>query len=702
VHRGGQGVVYEAVQRSTRRRVAIKVTREGPFAGVADRARFDREVQILAQLRHSNIVAIHDSGHFAGHDYFVMDFIEGRPLDRYVSETAGRSGAATIRAVAQLFVKVCEGVSAAHLRGVIHRDLKPGNVLVDAGGEPHILDFGLAKHVEHDAAPAANMTVTGQFVGSLPWSSPEQAGVDPVDVRTDVYAIGVMLYEALTGRFPYRTSGPPAQVLEAIREHEPVRPRAIRRDIDDELETIVLRCLAKDRHRRYQSAGELGRDLTHYLRGEPIDAKRDSTLYMLRKTLWRYRLAGSVVVGLVLLITAFAAITALQAARVRRERDRAEHQHLRADRVQRFLQSMFAAASPDATPASDVSVRVLLDDGARRLEAEFAEWPEEAAAIHETLGNTYDDLGHFAEGEYHLRRSLDLRREVLGEAHPLTAQALGQLALSVFNRQDLDRAEALLREAIELGGRVLGGEHADVLELSTELAALLVQIQRLDEAETIARDSLAAYRRMPGPEHPRTGICLWIMGRCALRRGEYDRALALLTEAAAIVKRTAGVGQGAEACTMALADVHERLGHIDAAESLYREVIDARRKRLGDEHPALAWNLSCLARLLLQRRLDPAAAEPLVRQALAIQQSRKGPDHIDTADVQTLLAEILTAQGAHSQAEPLLRESLRIRQRPGVGQEAHASEASAKLADCLEAQSRFDEAREARAAAGNP
>jgi len=344
IHRGGQGIVYSARQSSTGRTVAVKIMREGPFSGSRDRARFEREVQVLAQLQHPNIVGVLDSGTAAGSAYFIMDHVVGLPLDQWVTGLgtehidgpafAGRVTRRGIERIIELFVKVCEAVHAAHLRGIIHRDLKPNNILVDAGGDPHVLDFGLAKvrWPEGEVGEGPSVTATGQFMGSLPWASPEQAAGDSglIDIRTDVYSIGVMLYHSFTGRFPYSVVGSIRDVLGRIAADPPMRPSAVCRGLDDELDTIVLKCLAKERERRYESAGELARDLRHYLANEPIEAKRDSAWYVLRKSLRRYRVPVAVAATMAFLVTASAISLSILYGRqgvllseVKQERDKA-------------------------------------------------------------------------------------------------------------------------------------------------------------------------------------------------------------------------------------------------------------------------------------------------------------------------------------------------------------------------------------------
>ena len=302
--RGGQAVVYKAVHTATKTHVAIKVLLPTLLASARARYYFEREAELIASLEHPNIISIRDSGIIHGQYYFVMQFIEGQPLNRYA-----RTENLSFRERIELFKKVCSAVSYAHQQGIIHRDLKFANILVDKRGEPHILDFGIAKAIglsERDKDKAV-VTMTGQWAGSLSTMSPEQAAGLPnlIDVRTDVYSLGVILYFLLTGQYPYDVTGSTLDVLQNIQKAEPARPRQINRKFDPDVETILLAALAKDPTSRYQSAADLLSDIENWLQGRPIRVRSISTMYLLRKIIARHRYTSTVVALLILIFLGF-------------------------------------------------------------------------------------------------------------------------------------------------------------------------------------------------------------------------------------------------------------------------------------------------------------------------------------------------------------------------------------------------------------
>ena len=335
LRRGGQGIVYSATQLSTNRRVAIKVLLSGAWASRKHLHRFEREIDLIAALQHPHIVRLYDRGLTdQGHPYYVMEFIEGCGLDELMAAPADRAEAtvarygrrlssrASLPQAAQppklrlreslgLFAKVCDAVAYAHQRGIVHRDIKPSNIRIDSQGEPHVLDFGLAKSVRPSlgADRSTEVSLTGEFMGSLPWASPEHTDGAPgkIDVRSDVYSLGVVLYQCLTREFPYAVTLGFRDVLMNIQTAEPARPSSIRPDLDREIETIVLKCLAKQPERRYQSVAELASDIRRYLAGEPIQAKGDSILYRLRKRLRRHRVTVALATALVVVAAVGAA-----------------------------------------------------------------------------------------------------------------------------------------------------------------------------------------------------------------------------------------------------------------------------------------------------------------------------------------------------------------------------------------------------------
>ena len=336
IHRGGQGVVFRARQRATKRIVAIKFMRHGAFATPRERFRFEREVDLASRLNHPDIVTIFDGGIADGQPYCVMEHVDGQPLNAFAPHdgTQWRRSRHSI----ELFERICLAVGYAHSTGVIHRDLKPANILVDSDLSPKVLDFGLAKTLDVEPSDKHHpRTITGEFVGTLAYASPEQVRLDPgvVDTRSDVYSLGVILYEFLTGNFPYEVDGSLVETLNHIAQTEPVRPTASRSDINLDLETIVLKCLAKEPGRRYQNATMLAEDLRRYLDGRPIEARRDSTIYVLQKTLSRHRSFAAGVLGLLLILVMslitvstfyFQAVTQRDAAKAAKQKEKEQRE----------------------------------------------------------------------------------------------------------------------------------------------------------------------------------------------------------------------------------------------------------------------------------------------------------------------------------------------------------------------------------------
>ena len=494
IHRGGQGVVYQAVQLSTRRHVAIKVMHSGPFLGSSGRARFEREVQVLGQLDHPNIVRIHDSGITPdGSCFYVMDYISGKPLDTLMEQ-----GQLPVREALRLFAKICDAVNAAHLKGVIHRDLKPANIRIDKRGEPIVVDFGLAKlavpDLNEDASGSGRlMSMTGQFIGSLPWASPEQAEGSPtnIDVRTDVYSLGVILYQLLTSRFPYEVLGNMRDVLDNIVRAEPARPSTIRRQVNDEVETIVLKALAKQRERRYQSAGELGRDVQRFLEGQPIEAKRDSGWYMLNKTLRRYRLPVALGAGSLVALIAFAVVVTVLYRDAKAARHTAERQTIAAQQAQGAEAQQRQLAEDRLEAAYDLASVMLTDfyDAIRELRGATAA----KQALTEKAVATLDTLEADANGD---------RDRLL-----LIARGRVRLGNLYAGRAEMHRiggpAEGLaLFESAQRITEGLSREHPgwyNALLLRADALAAIAHAQRLArnyEASTVAiEDSIAAFDR---------------------------------------------------------------------------------------------------------------------------------------------------------------------------------------------------------------
>ncbi|MDI1289119.1 MAG: serine/threonine-protein kinase, partial [bacterium] len=438
--RGGQGVVFRARQQSTSRDVAVKVLLAGSLATPGSRRRFEREAELAASLRHPNIVRIFDCGVTPeGTPYLIMELVEGGP---FVTGDHPPD-APTLRSRIAAMLKVVEAVGHAHQRGVLHRDLKPGNIRIDESGEPRVLDFGLAKAIAEAPTEAKTFAVsmTGQLVGSLPWMSPEQLD-DPaaIDTRTDIYSVGVILHQLATAALPYDTSGTLASAIHNIRTVTPPLASALNPAANADLSTIIARCLAKDRERRYPSAAELQADLAAWLAEEPIRARRDSGWYTLRKKASRYRAVAWVGGSSAAALAAAALVSVNAAARASRERDIATAALRRAETVTDVLVKMIV--SPDPTKdGRDVRVIDVLDEASRNADTAFAADAASEVGVRLALSQSYTALGQAEAGLREAERAGTRLDENAAPADRVSVDSSAAAALHELGRQ----AEALPR-----------------------------------------------------------------------------------------------------------------------------------------------------------------------------------------------------------------------------------------------------------------
>lgn len=679
VRRGGQGIVFVGTQVSTRRRVAIKLVLEGALAGREARRRFEREIEFVAALRHPNIVRVYDSGETSdGRLYYVMEYIDGVGLNELIHDgpkiIAEREALTT-------FAKICDGVQYAHQQGVIHRDLKPSNVRIDAQGEPHVLDFGLATSAV--LTPAGSLVSRSRgFMGSLPWASPEQAegATAHLDVRSDVYSLGVILYQLLTGEFPYRLDGSLREALEGIQHSEPRSPRELRRNISDDVATIALKCLAKEPDRRYQSAGALAADVRRYLAGEPIDAKRDSAWYSVRKTLKRYQTMVRVIGASLILSLGFSvamavlwiraetaeglaasrlvAVEAAHAAEVE-ARQGLETQVEKTRKVAGFLDSTMRAVDPWKHPGSDIGpLREMLDAATARLRGTFADQPEVEAALAGTLGWDYWTLGMYPAAEPLLRTSYELNRDTLGQEREETLNSLNNLALFLTEQGKYAESETLFRTYLAIQQRVAGPEHAQTLVAMNNLANNLDWQGRSEDAEAMYRIALEAQTRLFGPNDPDRLNTLNNLATCIPANGKGIEAEQLYQDL--IAGRTAAFGEDHPETLQArmnYAQLVSRNGRLEEAERLLRDVLTSIESSLGPNHPLAIVTTNNLASAVSSLgRIDEGLA--LSRKAYEAQVAFSGPDHPSTLVRKNEFVATLIQSGRWDEAIPMARELL--------------------------------------------
>ncbi|MBU0637320.1 MAG: serine/threonine-protein kinase [Planctomycetes bacterium] len=687
---GGCGTVYLARQESpVCRDVAMKVIRLG-MDTEQTLARFATEQQILAIMDHPNIAKVYDAGITEqGRPYFVMECVAGVPVTEYCA-----AHELSVAARLRLFIQVCGAVQHAHQKGIIHRDIKPSNILVDRADDdlhvPKVIDFGIAKALAGSLSEQTLQTEPGQLIGTPQYMSPEQCYGDPhdIDTRCDVYALGIVLYELLVGCTPYDLrSTPPLDIPRVMREIQPARLSTINRVFRGDLETIVHKALEKDPQRRYQTARDLSRDIERYLANEPIEAKRDSYWYVLRKTLQQHRAAVAVAATFVVLLVVFGAAMALMYGRAEAEAGTAR-------RVQQFLQEILAAANPYDTRQTNRSLRELLDDTTRQIEATATIQPRVRAAVQHTLGVAYANLGVHTAAENHLQAALETRRTTWGAGHPAVAETMSEFGgLRHLQGRD-EEAETLLRAAIAVQRR-LAPEDQDALGSSlTRLAFVLVQLGQYDKAEAAGRESAELAKRLHGPRHFTVADGLSAIACALQQKTEFAAAESLLRQALDIDRSYFGGEHAVVARDLNnLAFLLRNMGGYTDVEQYHREALEIQRRILGKEHPDVATSLDNLA-AVLKLKGDLAAAEPLFREALAMRRRLLGDCSLRVALSWLNLASCLEESGAYNDAEQALRQALAVYTDNARANHPDIASALCQLGGLLRQCGRYDEAKQ--------
>ncbi len=707
---GGMGQVWLAEQSApVKRQVALKIIKAGRYDGSA-LLRFDVERQALAIMDHPAIAKVFDAGSTPhGQPYFVMEYVPGFPITDYCDRKR-----LSVQERLALFIRVCEGVQHAHQKAIMHRDLKPSNILVvevDGRPMPRIIDFGIAKAISQQDDDETLVTRAGGMVGTPGYMSPEQA--DPtvldVDTRTDVYSLGVVLYELLTGELPFdarqwqtkpfhvilrqlheedppspstRISGDPTSTTAA--QHRNTDPRQLESLLRGDLDWIALKALEKDRARRYGTPSELAADINRYLRNEPVVARPASTAYRTTKYIQRHKFGVAAATAMALLLIAFAVMQAIQLRRITRERDRA-------DRVTAFMTGMFKVSNPSEARGNDIRAREILDKSAKDIDTGLTNDPELQAQMMNVMGTVYQSLGITSKAEPLLRRALEIRQHILGPSNPDTLQSQQDLSAAVAAESHYPEAEKLCRETMEARRRVLGPEHHDTVDSMVQLARILGFESRYAEAEKLNRDALEVASRN-WPQDRLTATAMSLLADTLTHEGQYPEAEKAAREALEMDRRTLGSDHPSVLRDMFnLGGILTEEQHYADAEQMHKELIESARRVLGPQHPGTLVAIGTLA-MILDKEKRFADAEKLYRRVFEAQRQTLGPENAGTLLTLGNLGYVLIEEKNYSEAEKVLREALAgLRRVLGPSHDVTAAAAN-KLALVLALEGKRDEA----------
>jgi serine/threonine-protein kinase len=659
IGRGGMGVVClaERTEGGFEQRVAIKLLKRGMDSESILR-RFLRERQILAGLDHPNVARLLDGGITdGGQPYFAMELVDGEPLTTYCESR--RLG---LEERLRLFEEACRAVHYAHTRLVVHRDLKPSNMLVTVDGHLKLLDFGVAKLLQDDE-DGLTLTAAGAHPLTPRYAAPEQICGEPVTTATDVYALGVVLYELVAGRAPYAVGSSSREDLaRAICAVDPPPPSGhpavpLPRSLRNDLDAVTLKALRKEPARRYASTEALADDVRRCLAAQPVQARPDSVGYRAAKFVRRHRVGVVAAGAAVLSLLAGLCGVAWQAAVAARERDRAQLEAERAEQVKEFLVGIFKSADPAAAQGDEITARELLDRGTERIAADLSRQPAVQSELLHTIAESFYGLGRYDRALSIAERSLETARAVYGGESLEVARAMYTLAAIHYASSDYAAAEDLHRRALAIRRRLLPADSPQVAESLADLGLVLTRRARLDEAEPLLREALEIRRGRFGLEHAETADSIMLLANLLVARSDFTAAAETHAQALALKRKLYGdLHPDVTTSLGALGSALQGKGDLTGAEAAFREALSIDRRVHGPEHVKVALDLHQLG-VLLHVKGELQEAATLYREALALSRRIHGKDHFDTARAMGNLAHVLSEMGHFDEALPLFEQS---------------------------------------------